>query len=433
MEIAMLLLLILLNGVFALSEMAVVSSRQARLQHAANERKAGARAALRLASEPTAFLSTVQIGITLIGILAGALGEAALTGPLEAAFDGVPALQPYAQALALGVVVILITYFSLILGELVPKRLALHNPEAVARVVARPMGVLAALAYPVVRLLSISTEIVLRLLRVKQKVEPPVTEEEIKVMLEQGTAAGVFEKSEHDMVKRVLRLADQRVGSIMTLRGDIYFLDLDQPIATNRRRIIASPYSRIPVCRGGVDRVVGFVQAKELLAHALSGRPFDLLASLRAPLVISRATTPMALVEKFKSSGVHLAMVVDELGNTAGVVTVTDLLEAIVGDLPALGESHDPDAVQREDGSWLLSGQLDMTRFRDIVKLARLPDEGSGTYHTVGGFVMAMLGKVPDVGDIFTWETLRIEVVDMDGNRVDRVLVSMTPGNEELH
>jgi len=314
-----------------------------------------------------------------------------------------------------------------VLGELVPKRVALHHPEPIAKVVAKPMALLAKLAHPVVRLLSFSTEGVLRLFGERVQEGPPVTEEEVRVLLEQGAEAGVFEPTEKEMVENVLRLGDQRVASIMTLRNDIVYLDLEESAEETRRKLIESSVSRLPVCRGDIDHVVGFVQAKDLLARLLRGENLDLVAAARRPLFVPRSMTPMRLLEQFKNSKVHIAIVTDEHGDTAGVVTLNDVLESVAGEFPRSDEEFDPDIVQREDGSWLLSGQLDVTRFRDLLKLGPLPDQERGNYHTVAGFVMVQLGKVPVVGDILHWQQLRIEVVDMDGNRIDRVLVSPEP------
>lgn len=426
MEILLLIGLVLLNGIFAMSEMAVVASRKPRLQHGADRGEAGAQAALALAHEPTAFLSTVQIGITLVGILAGALGEAALAQDLSAWFMSQGVSAGLAQALAFFLVVVVIAYFSLVLGELVPKRIALHHPEPIAIAVAKPMVLLARLGHPLVKLLSFSTDGVLRLLGERERTEPPVTEDEVRVMLDQGAEAGVFEQTEKEMVKNVLRLDDQRIASIMTLRSDIVCLDVEESMDETRRKLIDSSVSRLPVCRGSVDQIIGFVQAKDLLARLLKGAELDLLAAAHPPLFVPRTMTPMRLLEQFKDSKVHLAIVTDEHGNTAGVVTLDDVLESVAGEFPRADQEYDPDIVQREDGSWLLSGRLDVSRFRDLLNLGPLPDQERANYHTVAGFVMVQLGKVPVVGDTLNWQQLRIEVVDMDGNRVDRVLVSLS-------
>lgn len=431
MEILILLGLVLLNGVFAMSELAVLASRKPRLQHEADRGEAGAQVALKLAQEPTAFLSTVQIGITMVGILAGAVGEAALAQDFTDWLI-VQGMSPgAAQVLAFFLVVAVIAYFSLVLGELVPKRVALRHPEPIAKFVARPMALLAKLGHPVVRLLSFSTDAVLRLFGERGREEPSVTEEEVRVLLEQGAEAGVFEPVEKEMMENVLRLGDQRVASIMTLRNEIAYLDIEESAEETRRKLIESSVSRLPVCRGDIDHVMGFVQAKDLLAHLLKAEDLDLVAAVRQPLFVPRSITTMRLLEQFKISKVHIAIVTDEHGDTAGVVTLDDVLESVAGEFPRPDEEFDPDIVQREDGSWLLSGQVDVARFRDLLKLGPLPDQERGNYHTVAGFVMVQLGKVPVVGDILHWQQLRIEVVDMDGNRVDRVLVSAEPATPD--
>lgn len=427
MEILLLVGLVVLNGALAMSEMAVVASRRARLQHAADNDEAGARAALQLVQEPTVLLSTVQIGITLVGILAGAVGEAALAEDLTSWFTTQGMSPGLAQGLAFFCVIGVIAYFSLVLGELVPKRVALHHPETIAKIISKPMIILSKIAHPLVRLLSLSTDVVLRVLGQGERGEPQVTEEEVRALLDQGADAGVFEHTEKEMVKNVLRLGDQRIASIMTLRSDMLYLDVEESADETQRKLIDSTVSRLPVCRGGVDHIIGFVQAKDLLARLLKGEELDLMAALRDPLFVPRTMTPMRLLERFKDAKVHLAIVTDEHGETAGVVTLDDVLESVAGEFPRPDEEFDPDIVQREDGSWLLSGQLDITRFRELLKVGTLPDQERSNYHTVAGFVMVQLGKVPVVGDILHWQQLRIEVVDMDGNRIDRVLVSEEP------
>ncbi|HKC89302.1 MAG TPA: hemolysin family protein [Blastocatellia bacterium] len=423
MEILFIILLLVANGIFAMSEMAIVSARRARLQHLA-EIDAGARAALELADAPDRFLSTIQIGITLIGILAGAFGGATISGQISAQLNRIPALAPYSEAISLVIVVVAITYLSLVVGELVPKRLALNNPEQIASRVARPMQFLLRLSSPVVRVLSASSAFLLRLLRIKPPALPPVTEEEVKIMIDQGTQAGVFEEAEHDLVDNIFRLADQKVPQLMTPRPDIVWLDIDSPFEEIRRRIINSPYSRMPVCRGTPDNILGVVKARDLLAEILSGKPLDLRATLRQPLYVPETRTGLQLLELFKGSTTHIAMVIDEHGALEGLVTMNDVLEAIVGDLPAQPGQAESLAVRREDGSWLLDGRLPIADFKEIFSIDKLPREEEGAYHTLAGFIMTYLGRLPSASDHFVWNGLRIEVVDMDRRRVDKVLVS---------
>ncbi len=427
MEIAIILLLIFINSLFAMSETAVVSARKARLQTWAEEGDAKAQAALDLANHPTHFLSTTQIGITLVGILAGAFGGATIADQLAVYLGQVLLLAPYARPVSLALVVLLITYFSLVLGELVPKRLALFNPERIASAVAAPMRTLATVAYPIVRLLTLSTELVLRLLGVRQPNEPPVTEEEINVLIGQGARAGVFEDAEPELVRGVFRLGDREVGAIMTPRLDIVWLDLDEPPAENQRRIAESVHSRFPACRGSLDNVAGRVRTKELLVASLNCAPFDLEKVLLPPVYVPERASALQLLEQFKGSGIHIALVVDEYGGIQGLVTLNDVMEAIVGELPSHGDLSDRDVVRRADGSWLLDGMLAVDEFKDLLDLRELPNEERGDYQTLGGFIMMRLGRIPSAGDHFDYGGLRLEVVDMDGRRVDKVLVTPQP------
>lgn len=425
MDVLILTGLFILNGLFAMSEIAILSARKIRLQQAVEDGVPGARTALELANEPSHFLSTIQVGITLIGIMSGALGEAALSDKLAAYLGQFPVLAPYSAGLALAAVVVGITYFSLIIGELVPKRLALFKPEPIAMVMAGPMRWLSRLAYPLVKLLSWSTDFVLWVLRAKKSEEPAVSEKEIKLMIDQGTEAGVFHKGEKEMVSNVMRLDAIKIGAIMTPRMDIYYLDVANPIEESRRRLIESPHSVIPVCRNGLDNVLGVIEAKDLLRRALSGEELKLTAAIRPANYIPKSLSPVQLLEEFKRSKIALALVVDEYGEVAGLATLKDVMEAIVGDLPSEeAEDEEPEAIQRENGSWLLDGTLTIEKFKQLFDLETLPDEASGSFHTIGGFVMLQLGHVPRASDRIEAAGLRFEVVDMDRNRVDKILVS---------
>jgi len=422
-EVLFILLLVVANGVFAMSEMAVVSARKVRLQQWANEGNTNARTALELANAPTRFLSTVQVGITLIGILAGALGGATIAKKLALLLSQIRLLAPYSQAIGLGIVVVSITYLSLIIGELVPKRVALNNPERIAATIATPMRALSALASPVVHLLSTSTEVALRLLGIKPSLEPQVTEEEIRVLIKQGTEAGTFEVAEQDMVQRVFRLGDRQVSGLMTPRLEIVWLDLEDLAENNRHKMTHSAHSRFPVCQGGLDNVIGVVQVKDLLARSLAGEVIDLTAALQTPLFVPESMPALNVLELFKQSGTHTALVVDEYGVVQGLVTLNDILEAIVGDIPSVDELAEPQVVQREDGSWLLDGLLPVEDFFELFNIQALADEQRGNYQTLGGFVTTHLGRIPAAADHFEWRKLRFEVMDMDGNRVDKVLI----------
>jgi putative hemolysin len=423
-EAAVIFLLILTNGIFAMAEIAVVSARKTRLQQWAEAGNTRARTALELANTPNQFLATVQIGITLIGILAGAFGGATLANKLAAVLDDISWLAPYSQPLSLGFVVLVITYLSLIVGELAPKRLALNNPERIATAIARPMRALSRLAYPAVHLLGLSTEVVLRALGIRPAMESPVTEEEIRTLIEQGTQAGMFEEAEQEMVERIFRLGDRRVSAVMTPRTEIVWLDRGASVEEIRHTITTSVHSRFLVADGSMDNILGIVHAKDLLAHCLAAQAVDLPATLQQPLYVPESMRALKVLELFKQSGTHIALVIDEYGGIQGLVTPSDILEAIVGDLPVAGEQFEPLAVQREDGSWLLDGMLSVDEFKEIFDLGRLPGEDQGVYQTLAGFIIMQLGRIPATSDYFEWEELRIEVVDMDGNRVDKVLVT---------
>ncbi len=427
LEILFIILLLVANGVFAMSEIAVVTARKARLRQRADAGDAKARVALELANAPDRFLSTIQIGITLVGILAGAFGGATIAEQLAARLSVVPWLAPYSEAIGIAVVVIVITYLSLIIGELVPKRLALNNPEGIASRVAGPMSKLSVFAAPVVKLLSVSTAAVLKLLGVKPSAEPPITEEEIKVLIEQGTQAGVFAEVEQEMVESVFRLADRRVSRLMTQRLEIVWLDVGAPLEEVRRKIGENRFSRFPVCQGSLDNILGVVKARDLLERSLAGDVLDLRACMRPPLFVPETRTALQTLELFKASQTHIALVIDEYGALEGLVTINDVMEAIVGDIPLAGEQAETSAVQREDGSWLLDGMLPVDEFKELFPVGVLPGEERGDYHTLAGFVMMRLGRIPAAADHFEWGGLRFEVMDMDGNRVDKILVAPAP------
>lgn len=423
LEIVLILLLILANGVLAMAEIAIVSVRKARLQRRAEAGDVNAQAALKLANEPSDFLSTVQIGITLVGILAGAFGGATVARTLADVFAEIPAIAPYSSTIALVLVVIAITYLSLVLGELAPKRLSLNNPERIAVAVARPMNLLARIMAPVVRLLSFSTDLVLRIFGVRLNLEPSVTEEEIRVLIEQGTEAGLFEEAEQDMVEGVFRLGDRRIGTIMTPRHEILWLDLEDPPEETRRKITESVHSRFPVARGDLDNIQGVVQAKKLLVYNLDEQKLDVEACLEDPVFVPESMPALKVMEVFRETGQQLVLVIDEFGGLQGLVTTTDILETIVGELPMVGEISEPEIIQREDGTWLLDGMLPVDEFKEFFRAAQLPGEEKGYYQTLGGFVMNYLGRIPKSGDHFEWNGLRFEIIDMDGFRVDKLLV----------
>ena len=409
-----------------MSEMAIVSARKVRLQQLANQGDLKARVALKLAESPNNFLSIVQVGITLINILNGVFGGATIAKRLEIYVKLIPLLTPYSEPISFGIVVLVITYFSLIVGELVPKRLALNNPERIASIVAIPMRALAALASPIVYLLSGSTEMVLRVLGITPSDEPQVTEEEIKILIEQGTEAGTFEEAEQDMVERIFRLGDRPVSSFMTPRPDIVWLDLEDTPQENREKMVDSAYSRYPVCQGGLDNVLGVIPVTDLLARSFRGESLDLTLGLRQPVFVPESTRGLKVLELFKQTITHIALVVDEYGVIQGLVTLNDVMSEIVGDVPSVDGDEEPQAVQREDGSWLLDGMLPVEEFLELFHQSELESEERGSYQTLGGFVITHLGRIPAAADHFEWQGMRLEVMDMDGNRVDKVLVVPT-------
>jgi putative hemolysin len=423
-ELGILLLLVVVNGLFAMAETAIVAARKSRLEQRVGAGDSRARMALELSQHPNRFLATVQVGITMIGILAGAFGAATAAETLSATLASISWLAPCAQALGLGLVVLTITYLSLIFGELVPKRVALNNPEQIAARLAGAMRRLAAIASPAVWLLSVSTDAALRLLRVRQRAEPPVTAEEIGVLLEQGARAGEFEPAEREMVEAVFDLADEQVGMLMSPRPDIVWLDLEDPPEETRRRISESTHSRLPVCRGDLDEVVGVVRAKDLLGQYLHDQPLNLVACARPPLLVPESSDALRLLERFRQSGEHVALAVDEYEGVAGLIMHQDVLEAIVGRLPEAEEPQELRAVRRPDGSWLLDGTLPVDEVDELLGTEESLEEHAAGYRTLAGFVLACLTRIPVTGEGFEVGGWRFEVADMDGHRVDKVLVT---------
>lgn len=429
MEIALLFALILLNGLFAMSEIALVTARKARLQKLVDEGDGAAAAAVKLGEDPTRFLSTIQIGITSIGVLNGIVGEAALAAPLAVWLASVGVAEEYSQFAATALVVVLITYFSIVVGELVPKRIGQSNPELLARFVARPINWLAIATKPFVVLLSISTRALLRLLGIRQGNANAVTEEEIHAMLEEGTSAGVIESHEHTMVRNVFRLDDRQIGSLMVPRSDVVVLDLEESFEVNMARVEASDHARFPVVRGDLNNVAGVVNARKWLSQAMRGGDRDLAHQpLQDALYVPETITGMELLGNFRQSGGQMAFVIDEYGEVQGIVTLQDLIEAITGEF----RPRDPAtswALQREDGSWLLDGHIPVPELKDRLGLDAVPDEERGRYHTLSGLMMLLTGRLPKEGDRVEWETWRFEIVDMDGRTIDKVLASRLDPN----
>ena len=424
-DILIVVFLVLSNGIFALSEMAIVSARKTRLQQRADEGDKGAETALALSQKPTRFLSTIQVGITLIGILSGAFGGATIAKLIADAVGEVPWLAPYGEAIGIGIVVVVITYLSLVIGELVPKRIAMNHAEAIAAKIAVPMRTLARFTAPVVSLLSFSTEGILRLLGIKPSAEPVVTEDEIKLLIAQGAQVGVFEKTEKEIVDRVFRLGDRRVSSLMTYRKEMVFLDIEDPIEINLEKIIQSGHTRYPVCKGTQDKIVGIVKVKDLFTQLYRGKSANLKDVIQPAVYVPEAMSAFDLLEHLRKHKSHLAMIIDEYGGVTGMVTNNDVLEAVVGDIPTLEDKdQEPDIIQREDGSYLLDGMLSTEELKDLLDVDELPAEEDAGYETLGGMFMVKIGRVPTAGDNIFWDGWRFEVVDMDGYRVDKILVS---------
>jgi putative hemolysin len=426
----------ILNGILAMSEIAVVSARRARLRQAAEAGKEQAQVALNLAADPTQFLATIQIGITLIGIVAGAFGQATLARAIALALSAVPGLAPYADAIATTVVILGATYIALVIGELVPKRLALNNPESVAAAVARPMQTLSAVARPIVWLLSVSTDAVVHLLGATPSTEPDVTPEEIETMVEHGTELGVFEKSERDMIESVLRLGEWRVDAFMTPRTHVTWIDVEDPEEETRATLLDAKHSRFPVMEDNPDNAIGMLYAKDLVVRQLKGEPFDIRASLRPVLFVPESMSTLRVLEIFKQEGKHIALVTDEYGSVEGMVTDMDILEAIAGEIPAEGEPEEPRAQLREDGSWLVDGLLHIDRLWEVLGLDAEMEGVYRGYQTVSGFVMTKLDGIPSEGEQFEFYGQTFEIMDMDGRRIDKVLVTsqaekLTPEDAE--
>ncbi len=430
MEIVFLLGLILLNGLFAMSEIALVTARRSRLQLLMDAGDSSAAAAVKLGEDPTRFLSTIQIGITSIGVLNGIVGEAALAEPLAAWLGGLGLAQNLAQIGATGLVVVVITYVSIVLGELVPKRMAQSNPERLARLVARPINALAVATRPFVALLSVSTQTLLRLLGVPENSANAVTEEEIDAMLKEGTSAGVIELHEHTMVRNVFRLDERKIGSLMVPRSDVVVLDLQERFEVNMARVASSDHARFPVVRDSLNDVVGVLRVRKWLLQAQHGGNRELATQpLEEALYVPESISGMELLQHFRHSGGEMAFVIDEYGEVQGIVTQQDLIEAITGELSPSNPAT-AWAVQREDGSWLLDGHIPVPELKDRLGLDGVPDEARGRYHTLSGLIMRLTGRLPAEGDRVEWGNWLFEIVDMDGRTVDKVLATRpAPGD----
>lgn len=423
MEILILLGLVLLNGLFAMSEIALVTAKKARLIKQAAEGDSGASAALKLGEDPTTFLSTIQIGITSIGILNGIVGEAVLAAPLSQWLQSYGLASNSANITATAVIVVIVTYISIVVGELVPKRIGQMTPEPIARLVARPMQLLALFTRPFVLLLSLSTHGLLRIMGIKQNSHSQVTEEEIHALLEEGSEAGIIEQNEHDMVRNVFRLDERQLGSLMIPRSDVVYIDIQHPHHENLARLVESEHSRFPVCDGGLNNLLGVIHAKQALSCVVRGQSPDFSTNLHPCIYVPETLTGMELLAQFRENNMQMAFVIDEYGEVEGIVTLQDMLEAVTGEF-APRNAEDAWAIKREDGSWLLDGAIPIPEMKDRLELNTVPEEDKGRYHTLSGMVMLLLGRIPSTGDYADWKGWRFEVVDMDEKRIDKVLAS---------
>lgn len=423
MKIFILLALILINGILAMAEIALVTARRSRLVRLAEDGDISSAIAIRLGADPTQFLSTIQIGITAIGILNGIVGETVLAEPFAAWLQSLGIDQYVSSTVATVLVVVVITYVSIVAGELVPKRIGQFNAEEIARRMARPISVLAKLSRPLVSLLSLSTDGLLRLLGKGELSSASLTEEDIHAMLKEGSDTGVIEKQEHAMVRNVFRLDDRQLASLMTPRSEIIYADISNPLASNLEHLVKSNHSRFPVCRGGLDDVLGVITTKRMFKQLLKGGEIDLSAELQPSVYVPETLTGMKLLTQFRESGVQMVFVVDEYGEIQGLVTLQDVLASLAGEFKPRNP-EDAWAVQRADGSWLLDGLTPVPELKDRLALKAVPEEEKVRYHTLSGMIMCLIGDVPHTGDITEWEQWRLEVVDMDGNRVDKVLAS---------
>jgi putative hemolysin len=424
LNLLIVLILIVLNGLLSMSELAIVSARTSRLQQRAEAGNRGARAAIDLAGHPSRFLSTVQIGITLIGVVNGAFGGATLSGPLADQLARIPGLERYSSQVATLVVVVLITYLSLVIGELVPKRIALQQAESVASLMAPAMVVLSRVSGPVVAFLSWSGDRVLRVLGIKPSTEPEITAEEIELLIKQGNEAGVFRDSERQMVEGVFDIGDRSAGELMTPRHRIEFLNLANPEEDNRRIMAESPHNFYPVCDGSTDNVVGIVATRELWRRQLNGEPTLIREAMAPALFVPEVAAIPGVMDQMRHSRSAMAIVVNEYGGIEGLLTFNDVLSDVVGEIDDPHRTNVKGGVQRDDGSWLFDGEFPAHELREVLDIGSLPGEDEGRYETIGGFVMDQLGHIPNAAEGFNWGDFRYEVMDMDGNRIDKVMVS---------
>lgn len=431
LEVGIIIGLVLVNGALAMAEMAIVSARRGRLLHLLNEGDQRAESALKLANAPGRFLSTVQIGITLVGVLNGAFSGATIAGEIASWLERIHFLAPYSEIVAVFLVVTIITYVSLVVGELAPKRIALANPERIALVMARTMTFLSKLTAPLVSFLSVSSNVLVRLLGLADGNRPAVTEDEVRFMIAQGTRTGVFMPIEEEMVEHVFELSERKVSAITTPRTEVMWVDISDDLEAIREKIQCCKHSGFPVADGDLDRVLGWVESRDLLEQTLSGKQLNLDAALQPALFLPEDMPALQAVDRFRDAGTDIALVLDEYGGLQGMVALVDILEAIIGDIPSLHEEEQKLVVQREDGSYLLDGRLPIDDLRELLGARQLGEDYGRYYETLGGLVMTLMERIPSAGDSFTEQGWRFEIMDMDGRRVDKVLASADPDAEE--
>lgn len=422
MDIVLLIGLIALNGLFAMAEIALVTARRSRLQRRAEAGDKASAVAIKLGEDPTRFLSTVQIGITAIGVLNGIVGEEAFAQPLALRLTGLGLEPGTSEATATAIVVVIITYLTIVLGELVPKRIGQNSAESIARIMARPISLLAALTRPFVVLLSFSTHSILSLLGNRKTNDSDITEEDIHAILDEGTERGVIEEHEQQMMRKVLRLEDRPITTLMTPRSEFIYLDTELSTQENLARALGSTHTTFPVCQGSLDQMLGVIESKQLFGLHMEGKIDAFASDLQPGTFVPESMTGMKLLDQFRQSGERMVFVVNEYGEVLGLVTLQDVLEALVGEFHAPADPQDTWAVQREDGSWLLDGLIPIPELKERLALKSVPEEDKGNYNTLSGMMMSLLGNVPRTGAISEWEDWKFEVVDMDGNRLDKVL-----------
>jgi putative hemolysin len=424
MEILIVLLLIILNGLFAMAEIAIVSTRKSKLQKQINDGDKKAQKALDVINNPNRFLSTVQVGVTFIGIFTGAFGGESFAHTLSSVIGKIPLFAPFSFPISLFIVVTCITYLSLIIGELVPKRIALTRPDTIAKLVANPITIFSNIMSPLISLLTTSSDVVIRILQIKPSDEPIVSEEEVRMLIREGAMVGVFNKQEKDIVERTFQLDTKKLVSFMKTRKEIIWLDINSPFKELQDTIVQHPYSYFPVCEDSLDKIIGIVRTEDLFTSFLSTEKIDLKKAVHKPIYVPETMQAWKVLELFKKSGVHMALVIDEYGSVVGLLSLSDILEEIVGDIPDINELEEQEIIKKKDGTFVINGLVPVDEFKEYFKIDSLPGERSGTFHTIGGFVMSRLGTVPKQGNTFNLDSFTFEVIQMDGNRVKKILVN---------